>query len=436
MVRNKLREPQGIFLVLATLFIGISVFLMPINRVPDEMNHARMAWNSIFVRTDTSFDWMNSVSANTEINKSEYKQLFTERIDLSEEKFQPSFELKRIMHIPQVLGMILGSIVYPSIGVMVTLGRLFNAVFYIASMYLIITKTRYGKWSMVLLSLLPIMVQQAGSLSYDAANFVAILGFFAFLSLMIENPQINLKKLFQILLFALALYITKSNNFLFLLLLFPINFILAGKLSPLEKVNQHIRKLIFKYKYILIVLLLVLGGLVGIKMFGGIQGIKELLLVLVRTLFNNNLNGHLNSILTVGMFGYIGLFSVEIPLWIIFIDVALLAFISALKSDFEIKKIFGFSSLAIIVIQILAIIAGMYYAWTPLVLGENAIISVGAQGRYFTPFLIFLVPFFISLKDSIKVEMSEKLLRFAIILTLVFNFIVSTGLVLDTYWFL
>ncbi|MFR0813863.1 MAG: hypothetical protein ACLSIL_05075 [Enterococcus casseliflavus] len=110
-------------------------------------------------------------------------------------------------------------------------------------------------------------------------------------------------------------------------------------------------------------------------MFGGIQGIKELLLVLVRTLFNNNLNGHLNSILTVGMFGYIGLFSVEIPLWIIFIDVALLAFISALDSDFEIKKIFGFSSLAIIVIQILAIIAGMYYAWTPLVLGENAIIS-------------------------------------------------------------
>ncbi|AYJ45371.1 DUF2142 domain-containing protein [Enterococcus casseliflavus] len=436
MVRNKLREPQGIFLVLATLFIGISVFLMPINRVPDEMNHARMAWNSIFVRTDTSFDWMNSVSADTEINKSEYKQLFTEKIDLSEEKFQPSFELKRIMHIPQVLGMILGSIVYPSIGVMVTLGRLFNAVFYIASMYLIITKTRYGKWSMVLLSLLPIMVQQAGSLSYDATNFVAILGFFAFLSLMIENPQINLKKLFQILLFALALYITKSNNFLFLLLLFPINFILAGKLSPLEKVNQHIRKLIFKYKYILIVLLLVLGGLVGIKMFGGIQGIKELLLVLVRTLFNNNLNGHLNSILTVGMFGYIGLFSVEIPLWIIFIDVALLAFISALDSDFEIKKIFGFSSLAIIVIQILAIIAGMYYAWTPLVLGENAIISVGAQGRYFTPFLIFLVPFFISLKDSIKVEMSEKLLRFAIILTLVFNFIVSTGLVLDTYWFL
>ncbi|MCO5497812.1 DUF2142 domain-containing protein [Enterococcus innesii] len=436
MVRNKLREPQGIFLVLATLFIGISVFLMPINRVPDEMNHARMAWNSIFVRTDTSFDWMNSVSADTEINKSEYKQLFTEKIDLSEEQFQPSFELKRIMHIPQVLGMILGSIVYPSIGVMVTLGRLFNAVFYIASMYLIITKTRYGKWSMVLLSLLPIMVQQAGSLSYDAANFVVILGFFAFLSLMIENPQINLKKLFQILLFALALYITKSNNFLFLLLLFPINFILAGKLSPLEKVNQHIRKLIFKYKYILIVLLLVLGGLVGIKMFGGIQGIKELLLVLVRTLFNNNLNGHLNSILTVGMFGYIGLFSVEIPLWIIFIDVALLAFISALNSDFEIKKIFGFSSLAIIVIQILAIIAGMYYAWTPLVLGENAIISVGAQGRYFTPFLIFLVPFFISLKDSIKVEMSEKLLRFAIILTLVFNFIVSTGLVLDTYWFL
>ncbi len=87
------------------------------------------------------------------------------------------------------------------------------------------------------------MVQQAGSLSYDATNFVAILGF-CLLSLMIENPQINLKVVSN---FAIcSSTITKSNNFLFLLLLFPINFILAGKLSPLEKVNQHIRKLIFK----------------------------------------------------------------------------------------------------------------------------------------------------------------------------------------------
>ncbi|WP_029486994.1 DUF2142 domain-containing protein [Enterococcus gallinarum] len=434
MVVNKIREPQSIFLILATIFIGISAFLMPINRVPDEMSHARMAWSSIFAKNDSSFDWMNSVSKDTEINKVEYKKIFTEKIDLSHEKFQPSFEIKRIRHIPQLIGMVLGSIFYPSIGVMVTLGRLFNALFYIGSMFYIIKKTCYGKWSMVLLSLLPIMVQQAGSLSYDVANFIVILGFFAFLSILIEKPKIDLNRIFQIVLFAVAFYITKVNNFLFLLLLLPIRFNFTGQLEFLESLNQSIRKLLTRYKLFVLAIILIVGFIGAFKMLHGIDGIKNLVLVLVRTLFNNNLNDHLNSILTVGMFGYIGLFTIQIPLWVIFIDVALLAYISALESKLVVSKWFGISSLAIIVIQIVAIIAGMYYAWTPLVLGDNAKISVGAQGRYFTPFLIFLVPFFISLKKYIKVEMNPTFIRLTVIATLCLNFIVSLGLLLDTYW--
>lgn len=434
MVVNKIREPQSIFLILATVFIGISVFLMPINRVPDEMSHARMAWSSMFAKKDSSFDWMNSVSKDTEINKAEYKKIFTEKIDLSNENFHPIFEVKRIRHIPQLVGMVIGSILYPSIGVMVTLGRLFNAFFYIGSMFYIIKKTCYGKWSMVLLSLLPIMVQQAGSLSYDVANFIVILGFFAFLSVLIEKPKINVKRILQILLFAVAFYITKVNNFLFLLLLLPIHFNFTDQLEFLESINQAIRKLLIRYKLFVLAIILIVGFIGAFKMLHGIDGIKNLVLVLVRTLFNNNLNDHLNSILTVGMFGYIGLFTIQIPLWVIFIDVALLAYISALESKLVVSKWFGISSLAIIVIQIVAIIAGMYYAWTPLVLGDNAKISVGAQGRYFTPFLIFLVPFFISLKKYIKVEMNPTFIRLTVIATLCLNFIVSLGLLLDTYW--
>ena len=64
--------------------------------------------------------------------------------------------------------------------------------------------------------------------------------------------------------------------------------------------------------------------------------------------------------------------------------------------------------------------------WTPVVLGRGANISVGAQGRYFTPFIILLLPL---VANTAKLDLSrQKKLKIAT-LTLIANFLVAMYLI-------
>ena len=73
----------------------------------------------------------------------------------------------------------------------------------------------------------------------------------------------------------------------------------------------------------------------------------------------------------------------------------------------------------------------MYLQWTPIVLGKGAIISVGAQGRYFTPFLILFLPVVANLGI---LEIKEKVVNRMMIGTLVANFLIALYLMLPFYW--
>lgn len=47
-------------------------------------------------------------------------------------------------------------------------------------------------------------------------------------------------------------------------------------------------------------------------------GLVHYIHVLLNTLVNARQNGDLNSILTIGVFGYLGNFTLQLPLWLIF----------------------------------------------------------------------------------------------------------------------
>lgn len=243
-------KPENIFLLLASIFIGISLFVMPVNQVPDESNHARMTWEVLYEKTDDSLDWFNNLNAES---KEEYKKLFTEKVSFKNEKLHVNFSVKKIVHIPQLIGMLLGRLLYPSLGVIVLVGRFFNAMLYVIGMYFIIKHAKYGKSVLLFVSLLPIMVQQAASLSYDVANYLTITGFFALLTSLSKTKVLNPKKMFIIALSIFALYITKNNNLLLVLLLFPLGLKLPEKY---EKINQRIKRYTEKllcYKYFLLI---------------------------------------------------------------------------------------------------------------------------------------------------------------------------------------
>lgn len=429
-----INKPEKIFILLGTIFISIAILVMPLNRVPDESNHARMVWNILYRQTDDSFQWMNSVSTETAIDYEEYKEVFTEKIDLNHEEFDLSFGLKNIVHLPQLLGMMLGRVIYPSIGVMMMLGRIFNALFYLLGMYFVIKKLRYGKMALVFTSLLPIMVQQAASLSYDVANFVAISAFFALMSDLSITKVVTKKKALLLLLSTISLYITKYNNLFLLLLLFTMDLRFEDQFIRLNTTIEKIKAFVWKYKIALGALFFIVGIAGATLYFQRSVGITHFIHVMLNSTLNNNLNDHINGILTAGIFGYFGNFAIPLPMWMVFVDVAVLTILIGLQTEFKLNKIFGAFSGLMFPIQICVIIAGMYFQWTPIVLGENAIISVGAQGRYFTPFLIFLVPLFISFKDKLTITYKKDTICTLTIATLLINFLIMMYLVIPLFW--
>lgn len=432
---------EKMFLLLASSMLLILVFLMPINRVPDELNHATMAWNILFEKTKLSFDWFNSVDPGAEFSKSDYLQLFTAKIDFSNEVLRMNFTPKSILHFPQLLGMMIGRLVYPSIGIMVTLGRFFNALMYIVFGYLGIKNAKFGKSVVFFVMLLPMMLQQAASLSYDVMNFGAILLFYVLMTSLIVSPVINLKRVVIALISILFLYVTKANNLLLVLLLLFVGLKLPEGKSFFRNKFLEIRSFFKAHRLLSVILLLVL--LVPILIFGALfihyffqdkGGFRHFLFVMFNTLFNNNLNDHLNSILTVGIFGYFGNFQAQLPLWLIFIDVAVLTILLIQDRSVTVNKWLGWMSGLMFPLQVCAIVAGMYFAWTPIVLGDNALISVGAQGRYFTPFLLYLVFFATSFKTTINAKINSKKIMNLSAGLIVMNYLMMIFLFLYSYW--
>lgn len=422
------------FMILMPLMMLILIFVLPINRVPDEMNHAKMTWELVYEKTADSFDWFNSVDQGKDFSRREYVELFSEKIDLGNEKVAIHIAPSNIVHFPQLLGMLLGRFIYPSIGVIVTLGRLMNALVYILIGYLALKYARYGKSVIFFVMMIPQMLQQSASLSYDVINFGAVLFFFVLLTDLSLRPILSKKNILLILLSMVCLYLTKMNNLLLVLLLATI-----GLRFPREREqwNQFIDRLKNFYKkhcylYTLIAALVVFG--LAWVYFRSKGGMLHFVLVMINTLFNNEANSHLNSILTIGIFGFFGNFQAQMPLWVIFIDIVLLTILLIKERDIKLNKMFGVASGLMFPLQVAAIIGGMYFAWTPLVLGDHAAISVGAQGRYFTPFLLFFLPFAVSFKDKVTAKVNESTVRNLTVGIMTINFILMLGLILITYW--
>ena len=73
MNRNKQIKVENLFFILATIFIFSFMFVFPINRVPDEMNHARMTWETVHKPTPQSFKWMDEISSDAHVKPADYE---------------------------------------------------------------------------------------------------------------------------------------------------------------------------------------------------------------------------------------------------------------------------------------------------------------------------------------------------------------------------
>ena len=303
------------------------MFVFPINRVPDEMNHARMTWETFHKPTENSFKWMDEIPSNDKVKPREYKQLLARKIEMKNEPFKFGISLKTISFLPQLIGMTIGSWISPSVGLIIYMGRIFNALAYILGLYFLIRYFKYGKTALMFISLLPIMVQQASSLSYDVMNYLEVMLAIGFITNLAYSKRFTNRNFVQVIGLAILLLATKPNNILLLGLIPFVSFEFKGILKVLNRPFKSLKIIVSRYKFVFYLLLLITIGFILQFLMRNEGGLVHYIHVLLNTLVNARQNGDLNSILTIGVFGYLGNFTLQLPLWLIFIDIAVMVLI-------------------------------------------------------------------------------------------------------------
>ena len=205
------KKPEYAFLTIASFFGLLILLFVPILSAPDENQHFQVEYtmfnggqpipegiilNEQMVLDKTRQSYFGFFAENQSI-KSSNISLNLDNNSVTFDGKTPASIQKNIMRIPPAIGVLIGRIIHPSIGSAATLGRAFNFILYILVVFVIIKYIKVGKWTMFIIALTPMMMQQAASLSYDTVNVLAI---FIWISLIVNisvNKKIN-KKPFKI----------------------------------------------------------------------------------------------------------------------------------------------------------------------------------------------------------------------------------------------
>ena len=271
---NIIKKPEIIFVVFGSIFGLLSMIIMPVLTIPDEGAHFWMSYgmfsknrqipddmlvsaedSSKFIKEGTYFEKIYLKKINFE--NDQFKINFTKNITINKKNDSRYVSSLDITRLPQAIGITIGKLIYPSVGVMVFLGRLVNFSVFIGVIYLIIKKVKYGKLGFLFLSLFPMMIHQAASLSYDVINIVVIFAWIAMLiNLSIQKTTITKKQIAKIVIIGVIITLTKPSNILLLaLLLFLPNktykntkiFLYIKNLMPQIKISKKIN--LYNYKH-------------------------------------------------------------------------------------------------------------------------------------------------------------------------------------------
>lgn len=454
-----LKRPERIFLVIGSFFGLISLFMMPALTIPDEGAHFWMSYGMLsknqqiphdllvspedsasYIKDGTYIEKVFKTKANLEGDSFDFN--FSKMIVLNSAHDSRSISSLDISRLPQAIGIAIGRITYPSMGVMTTLGRLANFAVFLAALYLIIKRVRYGKLAFVFLALFPMIIHQAASLSYDVVNIVVIFAWVAFIiNLFAQKTPITRNQIIKLALLGFALIATKPSNALLLGIL-PF---LPSSLYNNTRIFTQIHKKLPRFKMRKRTLKLLIGSLSAIGLIVALfcvdvylagQGISftKFMGVLINTFFRTDLNTQLDPIVTTGIVGHFGWLWYKLPEWLVIIHLSIFGLILLGEKAPKVNLRFAIVSASLFVLSALAITLGMYFMWTlrPNVAGIDATFIQGMQGRYFTPLLVLLIPVFAHLQQYISVKIKPQLLSILVVVMAVFSL---TVYLLLTYGF-
>lgn len=169
--------------------------------------------------------------------------------------------------------------------------------------------------------------------------------------------------------------------------------------------------------------------------FRNYGGLTRGLQVLFNTYFRPDLKQDLDSILVTGVVGNFGVFTHRFPEWFVILDFIFLLLILLNEKPVNLQNRFVFTSSMVFLGNIIMVSLTMYTLWTVGALKQvDSLVANGEQGRYYTPFLICLVPIGIYLRKFITFRISDVIFKRLFIGTMLINFIYFVVLMLLFYY--
>ena len=418
-IKIKKIKIEKVYLIMIIPLGIMYMFLFPINTIPDESGHFFRAYeissghlttkikSGIVGRNfDTNLDKIyfstnyNKIFKNINIHNSNKKQYFG---------FENTALYCFVCYLPQAIGIFIARLLGLSILLQAYFGRLFNFASFVLITYFAIKNIPIKKENLLLFLMIPLIIQEAMSLSPDSLTIALSFALVSFVLYMKSTKEklMNKKEYIIMTLIAIFLSLCKIVYLPLCLLLFII---------PKEKFGSLKKKNIF---IILLAIFIIFINLLWLRIASkyliglapGVNSSKQLNYII------SNPTGYLSALLLTysneaidycfSIFGKsLGTYNINLFSIYIIVEV-IISFLATLFNNnvkLKISNLEKYLIIFIILIVIILMSTSLYIQWTPL--KNNTI--YGIQGRYFLPLLMLVPILFDKIKLSPKIDFSNK----------------------------
>jgi uncharacterized membrane protein len=414
-------RPEYVFLIFS---IPFGLILLTISAVynynPDEMIHFTAAFSSLHQATNNSLLQLpfDSIYAVTDaVNNGTYWGIVNQPLDLSGYQINllGLFNPNIIPWLPQSIGVLIGGLISPTFLVMYKMGALFNLIFFIVSLFFIIKMLRKTSvqlsYLVILLTLFPTVLKDMGSNSYDIMNDVVTFWIIALIIVLhLQKTPLKLRQLIAFIPIVYVILHTKPTNiFLLLLIVFlPITIIVktslyAKVLKKFKNDSELLKKWIIGIVAIIVAFCFV--SLLFPMILGYIQGGPAQSLTvfdITKDIFTHpiqNIFGNAKMIMGSTIFFLKGSGSTIL----VFVGWLFMIIASLFLKDIKIPKRLAVSSILVFALVFISLYYGMSISEAnSLAKDYPEGILFGFDGRYLTPFILLLVPFFAYLGQNCR----------------------------------
>ena len=326
-----------------------------------------------------------------------------------------------VHYMPQILGFGLARILQLNFIWAFFMSRFFNLLFFVICVSIAIQKMPFHKELIFLVALLPIVVQQAASLSSDSyINGLSILVFACLMKSIYAEGQMSRRELLWLL---IPLGLLGPAKIIYIAL--------ALFLILIPKERFPLKYQAYKWKILMIASTIIPAILIGIPRFFELTTIQhtdgldqgynytlgfilgnplEYFMILIRTI-QSNFQIYIETLIGSHLSGW----SLPIPSYIVytFIVILLLIALKPIQATREVTICYRIVALLISAFVFVAVLTTMMIAFTTY--GMNVIL--GVQGRYFVPILLPILLMFHNKVLIIHKDMNRYLLMIACLLT-------------------